>query len=172
MIYADMSSEDLCELQSELLSTQDARWYRRLKIIDLSSTGKTVPQLALMFDLCPATIRDYIQRYNTGGIEALRRSYSPGRPLKIAWTKEQWEELLRRSPAQFSDLNTAAHNWTQELLVEYCQKYLGVEITQASLCLLLKRLGIRWNRGKLKVASPDPLYTVKRECVEALIKKC
>ncbi len=32
--------------------------------------------------------------------------------------------------------------------------------------MLLKRMKIKWNRGKLKVTSPDPLYTVKQERVD------
>ena len=171
MIYVQISNDNRKQLKIQLENTKDARWYRRLKIIDLSSCGKTVPELAERFNLSSTTIRDYIHRYNTGGIFTLQRSYSPGRPPKIKMTKEQWEELLRRSPAQFEALNTAARNWTQELLVEYCQKYLSVEITQSSLCLLFKRLGIKWNRGKLKVTSPDPLYTVKRSRIESLKKK-
>jgi len=171
MIYIKISDDNRKQLQRELGDTKDARWYRRLKIIDLSSCGKTVPELAEMFDLSSATVRDYIHRYDTDGIFTLQRSYSPGRPPKIEMTKEQWEELLRRSPAQFEALNTASRNWTQELLVEYCKKYLETEIAQSSLCLLFKRLGIKWNRGKLKVTSPDPLYTVKRERVETLKKK-
>ena len=86
-------------------------------------------------------------------------------------TKAQWEELLHRSPAGFEKLNTGARNWTQALLVAYCAQYLGVPITQARLCQLFKTMGLTWNRGKLKVTSPDPLYTVKRERVEGLKKK-
>ena len=171
MIYAQVSDDNRKQLQNELADTKDVRWYRRLKIIDLSSVGKTVPQLTEIFDLSSSTVRDYIHRYNSGGIAVLRRSYSPGRPKKIAVEKEQWEELLHRSPAQFEKLNTAARNWTQELLVEYCHKYLSVEITQGRLCQILKTLGIKWNRGKLKVTSPDPLYTVKRKRIETLKKK-
>jgi len=153
MIYAQVSDDNRKQLQNELADTKDVRWYRRLKIIDLSSVGKTVPQLTEIFDLSSSTVRDYIHRYNSGGIAVLRRSYSPGRP------------------AQFEKLNTAARNWTQELLVEYCHKYLSVEITQGRLCQILKTLGIKWNRGKLKVTSPDPLYTVKRKRIETLKKK-
>jgi hypothetical protein len=86
-------------------------------------------------------------------------------------TKAEWEELLHRSPCQFEKLNTGARNWSQKLLVQYCSQYLGVQITQSAISGILKRLDIRWNRGKLRVTSPDPLYTVKRERIETLKKK-
>jgi transposase len=171
MIFAKVINEGLEVLKKELKSTKDAKWYRRLQIVQLSSQKRTVPQLAMDFDLCEATVRDYIRRYNESGFEALKRGNSNGRPTKINMTKAEWEELLHRSPCQFEKLNTGARNWTQKLLVQYCSVYLDVQITQSAISGILKRLGIKWNRGKLKVTSPDPLYTVKRERIETLKKK-
>jgi transposase len=171
MIYAQVNDEGLKLLEKELKSTEDVKWYRRLKIIQLSSQGETVPQLAQSFDVCQATVRDYIKRYNSGGLDALKRGNSNGRPPKTQLTKSEWEELLHQSPCQFEKLNTGARNWTQDMLSVYCHEYLGVKIGATAICMLLKRMGISWNRGKLKVTSPDPQYTVKRERVQTLKKR-
>ena len=171
MIYAQISDEGLKFLEKELKATEDVKWYKRLKVIQLSSQGETVPQLAKSFDVCQATVRAYIKRYNSGGLERLKPDKSNGRPPTTQLTKAEWEELLHQSPCQFEKLNTGARNWTQDMLSEYCHEYLGVDIGASAICMLLKRMGIRWNRGKLKVTSPDPQYTVKRERVEALKKK-
>ena len=117
MIFAKVIGEGLQFLKKELKSTKDAKWYRRLKIVQLSSQKKAVPQLAKDFDLCEATVRDYIRRYNEGGFEALKRGASNGRPTKIDMTKEQWEGLLHRSPCQFEKLNTGDMSEVLALLV-------------------------------------------------------
>ena len=171
MIYAQVSDEGLNLLEKELKSTEDAKWYKRLKIIHLSSQGEKVPQLAKEFDVCQATVRDYIKRYNNGGLETLKRKNSNGRPPKTQLTKAEWEELLHQSPCQFEKLNTGARNWTYQMLSEYCHEYLGVKMGQSGIGMLMQRMDISWNRGKLKVTSPDPDYTVKRERVETLKKK-
>ncbi len=171
MIYAEVNDERLKLLEEELKSTKDAQWYRRLKIIQLSSQGEKVPQLARQFDVCQATVRDYIKRYNKGGLDTLKRGNSNGRPPKTQLTKAEWKELLHQSPYQFQKLNTGARNWTYKMLSEYCHEYLDVQIGQSGIGMLMKRMDIRWNRGKLKVTSPDPQYTVKRERVETLKKK-
>jgi len=137
----------------------------------LSSQREKVRQLAKQFDVCQATVRDYIKRYNNGGLETLKPDKSSGRPSTTQLTKAEWEELLHRSPRQFEKLNTVSRNWTQDMLSQYCYQYLGVKIGASAICMLLKRMDIRWNRGKLKVTSPDPEYTVKRERVETLKKK-
>jgi len=171
MIYAEVNDESLKLLEKELKSTKDVKWYRRLKIIQLSSQGETVPQLSNRLDVCEATVRDYIKRYNNGGLTALKPGKSSGRPPTTHLTKAQWEELLHRSPCQFEKLDTGTRNWTHDMLSQYCHEYLGVKIGSTAICMLLKRMGIRWNRGKLKVTSPDPQYTVKRERVQTLKKK-
>jgi transposase len=171
MIYAKIGENDLLFMEKEMNLTTDASWYRRLKIIHLSSQHrKTAPELASLFDLCQATIRSYIHAYNTDGLDGLKRKFSPGCPAQTDLTKAEWEELLKQSPSQFDKLNTAARNWTQSLLVKYCAAYLNVNITQGGISSLFKRLGVRWNRGKLKVTSPDPLYMVKRERIDTLKK--
>lgn len=168
MIYA--KANDYETLEKELEKAENIDWYKRLKIIQLSSQGVSVPQLAQTFDVCQATVRDYIERYNNGGIANLKREYSNGRPSLIKLTKAQWEELLHQSPCQFEKLNTGARNWTQKLLVDYCSQYLDIKLTRSAISIMLKNIGIPWNRGKLKVTSPDPLYTLKRERVDELKK--
>ena len=171
MIYAQVTDEGLKLLEKELKSTKNIEWYKRLKIIQLSSQGAKVQQLAEQFDVCEATVRAYIKRYERNGLETLKRDNSNGRPPKTQLTRAEWEELLHRSPCQFEALNTGARNWTHKMLSQYCYEYLGVQIGQSAIGMLLKRMDMRWNRGKLKVTSPDPEYTVKRERVERLKKK-
>ena len=171
MLYANVSPEDAERLQHELKQTTDATWYQRLKIIQYSSQGKSVPELDGLFERCPATIREYIKKYNTGGIEGLNAASHDGASPKIPLSKAEWEELLRRNPSQFDQLNTGARNWSQELLVDYFRLYYQVTVDQSTISKTMKRLGLRWNRGALKVTSPDPLYTVKRQRIDEVKKK-
>jgi transposase len=170
MLFAKVSAQDKETLLEELKQASESKWYRRLKIMHLSSQRMPVPKLATLFDRCKATVRNYVKRDNAGGIDGLKRQSSDGAPSKIPLNKAEWEELLHRSPSQFERLQTGARNWTQELLGEYVHQYAGVSVAQCTISACIKRHGIRWNRGKLKVTSPDPLYPVKRERIETLKK--
>lgn len=46
MLLAQMTEQGQEELKSAISAAQDAKWYRRLKIIDLSVQGHHVPELA------------------------------------------------------------------------------------------------------------------------------
>jgi transposase len=171
MLYAHVSPQQSDELLDAIRRSSDRNWYRRLKIIHLSSQGKSVPELATLFDLCHATVRDYITRYNAGGLDGLKRQSSDGAPSKIPFSKADWEELLRQSPSQFDRLQTGARNWTQELVQAYLLAYHQVSVPQQTISATIKRKKVSWNRGKLKVTSPDPLYTVKRDQMNEFKKK-
>ena len=92
LIIAIIQPEELPGVKEELLKeikqTTDAKWYRRLKIIQLSAENMSVPNLATLFDLCTATVRDYIKRYNAEGFAGLQRRSSDGAPPKIPLTKD------------------------------------------------------------------------------------
>lgn len=171
MLYAHISPKESERIVKALKQSQSVRWYQRLHIIQLSSKGKSVTELSDLFGRGTATIRDYIKRYNQNGIEGLQRQSSSGAPPQIPLTRAQWEELLHQSPSQWVRLETAARNWNQELLVTYLHRYHGIMVTRQAVAAHLKRHGIRWNRSRLKVTSPDPLYTIKRNHLDTLKKK-
>ena len=171
MLYAEVNAEAPEQLREELKQATKAKWYRRLKIIQLSSQGMSVPTLVTLFELCAATIRDYITRYNAGGLKGLKPDVSDGAPVQIPLTKAEWEDLLHQSPAQFDKLKTAARNWSQNLLVAYLAAYHEVSVTRQAVSAVLKRHDVRLNRGKLTVTSPDPLYRVKRCRLDEFKKK-
>ena len=84
MIFAQPQFEGaVSQLAAEIKNADSTRWYRRLKMVQLSMAGKPVGQLATEFDVCQATVRSYIKAYNSGGIDALRPQTASGRPPKI-----------------------------------------------------------------------------------------
>jgi len=148
MLFAKVNNAAKKELKQALRNADQTKWYQRLKVIDLSGQGQTVPELAKLFDLKQATVRSYIKRYNADGLSGLRPNYGPGRPAKISLDKEQLEELLSRSPSQFEQLNTGARNWNQGLMQQYLQRYHQIELSQGAISGTFRRLGISWNRAK------------------------
>jgi transposase len=168
MIYAKVDAQEQEALQAEMTTTKNVKWYRRLKVIDLSGQGYSVPELAQLFDLAAGTIRRYIHGFNEAGLAGLQPGYGQGRRLALTWSKAQWLDLLAQSPADLAQLNTAAQNWTQALLRQYLATYHQVQVTQTTISKTLRRVGIRWRRAKRRVHSPDPLYVVKRQRVADL----
>jgi len=164
MIYAIISSEEAQKRLNEAIEeAKNVKWYIRLKIIALSATNQTVQELSQTFDICEVTIRNYIHDYNKGGLEQLVPDKPTGRPPKIGkWTKQQWDEVLEQTPNQYDKLNTQSRQWTLKHLQRYVKEYHGIDVCLSSVYNSLLKTGRRTGRSKLRVGSPDPMYTVKR----------
>jgi transposase len=170
MIYAQPQEEHaISELKAQLKGAKDAKWYRRLKIIQLSMSGIKVKKLSHQFDLCSKTVRKYIKAYNQGGIDQLRAKKSTGRPPKVGHlSRDDWSEILNRTPNQYERLETDSRQWTLELLVLYSKEYLSQDVCLDTISKALRRCKYRTGRSKLRVGSPDPDYVLKRERIEKL----
>ena len=59
MIYVNIDKEGQKELKAELKTTQNVKWYRRLKALDLSADGYSAPKIAEVLDLHGTTIRGH-----------------------------------------------------------------------------------------------------------------
>ena len=158
MIYANIKNEEEHKrLDDALKASRNKNWYRRLKIIALSAAKHTVKQLSDMFDLCEATIRNYIHSCNQGGLDKLKPGKPSGRPPKIPhWTKKDWDKVLEQTPNQYEKLNTQSRQWTLERLRLYLKEYHQIDVSISNIYRSLRRTGRRTGRGKLRVGSPDP----------------
>jgi len=170
MIFAIPHKDNaISELQFEIKTADNVKWYRRLKIIQLSMADVTVPQLSEQFDVCKATVRKYIQAYNRGGLDQLRPQKAPGRPPKVGHlSRDDWSDILHQTPNQYEKLETDSRQWTLALLVRYAKEYLGEEVCLDTISKALRRCQYRTGRSKLRIASPDADYVVKRERVAEL----
>jgi len=84
MIFAKVETEAAKkELQEALKSAQKSYFYRRLLIIQLSSEGKSIPELASLFLLTEATVRQYIHDYNNGGLVKIIPKKKPGSNVNL-----------------------------------------------------------------------------------------
>lgn len=150
MLYAKVDQVGRKSLNQALKTVQNAKWYRRLKVIDLSAKGQTVAEIATIFDLRDNTVRIYINRYDQGGLEGLKPNYGQGRNQTITLSKDELSAILERSPSQFEKLNTGARNWNQALMKQYLWAYHQIDVSQSAISAKFKQLGIPWNRAKKK----------------------
>ncbi|MCP4457539.1 MAG: helix-turn-helix domain-containing protein [Cytophagales bacterium] len=94
MLYAKVNETARETLNQTIKTAQNAKWYRRLKVIDLSAKGQKVSDIAAIFDLSDNTVRDYINRYNQGALDGLKPNYGQGRNKTITLNKDELSEVL------------------------------------------------------------------------------
>ncbi len=147
------------------LRSKDAFTLRRSQILLASSRGEHVPQIALNLGCGQQTVRDAIHDFNERGLEALTPGSSRPKRTRAAFDEQSAEavrEMLHRSPREFGrdsslwTLEMAAQVSFEEGLIE---RRVSGETIRATLARLL---GVRWQRAKRWITSPDPLYERKK----------
>lgn len=146
------------------LRSSDAFVLRRSQILLASSRGERPPQIAKNLGCGSQTVRNAIHAFNERGLGALRPGSSRPKEVHAAFDEEGVEvlrELLHRSPREFGKQTNL---WTLEDAAEisFEQGLTLRRVTGETIRATLKRLGVRWERAKRWIESPDPEYARKK----------
>jgi transposase len=151
------------------LRSADAFTLRRCQIVLASVRGEHAAAIARGLGCSDQGVRDAIRAFNARGLAALaRRSSRPATtyPAFDAAGAERLRELLHRSPREFGKETGL---WTLPLAAEVsCAEGLTAgPVTGETVRATLARLGVRWQRAKRWIASPDPAYRRKKASATA-----
>lgn len=92
----EFSSDDLHRLAA---ASKDAGYSRRLQSISLVMQGWSRAKAAAFADVDRQTLRDWVERYNDGGPDALKTLTSPGRRRRLTPRQaEEFGELVKGGP--------------------------------------------------------------------------
>jgi transposase len=153
------------ESLEEGLRSPDAFVLRRCQILLASSRGENAYRIARSLGCDPQTARNAIHEFDGGGLEAaLGRGSSRPHTVHAAFDSESAErlkEILRRDPREFGKPTSL---WTLDLAAQVsCEEGLTERrVSGETIRATLARLGIRWQRAKRWIESPDPEYGRKK----------
>lgn len=160
----ELSKEERKRLESGLRS-KDAFILRRSQMLLASSRADEVPQIATNLGCSQQTVRNAIHDFNARGLDALIAKSSRPRRIHAAFDEQSAEalrELLHRSPREFGRESSL---WTLEMAAEVAfeEGLTNGQVSGETIRATLSRLlGVRWQRAKRWITSPDPLYERKK----------
>lgn len=150
-------------LEAGLRST-DAFVLRRCQILLASARGETVPAIARALACNQQTVRNALHAFVSRGVAALAAGSSRAHTIHVAFDREHAEglrALLHHSPRRFGKPTSL---WTLELAAEvsFAQGLTPQRVSGETIRATLARLGLRWQRAKHWLTSPDPAYARKK----------
>jgi transposase len=151
------------------LRSSDASVLRRCQILVASARGQTARRIADSLGCSDQWVRTVIHAFNADGPGSLEPSSRRPHTIHVAFDTaagEQLHELLHRSPREFGKPTSI---WTLALVAEVCAEQ-GITTDQVShetIRQTLLRFGIRWQRAKHWIQSPDPAYAQKNAAATA-----
>jgi len=147
------------------LHSKDVYVLRRCQILLASAREEWVPRIAATLGCTDQTVRNVIREFGWGGLDAcLTRGSS--RPHTIhakvdAAATERIRALLHESPRTFGKPTGV---WTLDLVAEvsFAEGITAERVSDETIRQAIGRLGVRWQRAKQWITSPDPEYARKK----------
>ena len=146
------------------LRSSDAFVLRRCQILLASSRGERAPRIAENLGCGSQTARNAIHEFNERGLGALRAGSSRPREVHAAFDASEAESLLRMLHHRPSEFGKEGTFWTLAMAsdVSFEQGITERRVSGETIRATLSRLGVRWQRAKRWMESPDPAYTRKK----------
>ena len=142
----------------------DAFVLRRCQILLASARGERAPAIARQLGCDDQTVREAIHAFNTMGVAALHPGSRRAKTIHVAFDAARADQLravLHQSPRTFGKPTGV---WTLELAAEvsFEQGLTATRVSGETIRATLQRLGVRWQRAKRWITSPDPAYARKQ----------
>ena len=149
--------------------TDDVVRYRRARILFLSEAGWKCPAIAVALGLHVETVRDVIQAFNEGGIDAITpQPRSGGRPPRHPpEVAEAAQDLVSQRPSP----EEGRASWTLDCLAKaIANRFESIEhVSREAVRRLLAARGIVYRRTKYWLISPDPRYGLHKRQRDRLL---
>ncbi len=146
------------------LRSKDAFVLRRCQILLASARGERAPRIAENLGCGSQTARNAIHDFNDRGLGALQAGSSRPKEVHAAFDADEAESLrqmLHHRPSEFGKQSTF---WTLAMAAEvsFEEGITERRVTGETIRATLARLGVRWERAKRWMESPDPEYARKK----------
>jgi transposase len=158
-ICQDLSAADLRTLACK---EGDARVSRRLLAIAMALDGISREEAARQAGMDRQTLRDWVTRYNAGGVDGLRDRERPGRPALLApGLEEELRQLIETGP-----------DFERDGVVEYRVKHIR-DLALRHFGADYSRTGMqgKLHRMKLSYLKPRPIHPKTDPTAQEAFKK-
>ena len=133
---------------------------RRARIVMHALEGLKAPEICARMDLCGATVRHWLKRFNARGLQGLEGDVRTGRPP--TYSAEGRSAVIDAALTRPADLGLPFASWTLDRLVAHLTGR-GIGMRRSRIGEILIREGLRWRHEETWFgARVDPDFAQKR----------
>ena len=133
---------------------------RRAQIVMHALEGLKAPEISARMELCGATVRHWLKRFNARGLEGLEEDVRSGRPP--TYSAEQRSAVINAALSRPAELGLPFACWTLDRLVAYLSEQ-GIAMRRSRLSEIFIQEGLKWRREETWFGERvDPDFARKR----------
>jgi transposase len=137
---------DLLVIKSQLRKDEKFSQGVRLHAVYQVCKGQLPEEVAKIYNTSAKSINNWVHKYNSGGVEALKSSHRPGRRCRLS--SEQKADLLKVIQTTPSDYGYNSSTWTGPLVIDYIKKKYDIEYKRAQIYNIFRCLGFSYQKSK------------------------
>ena len=146
----------LIRLSKEAEKDGAYRVAKRLRAVVLNSEGHTRRELANILQAPRSKVSEWLQRYQTDGVNGLLEGYRSGRPAELSEKqRQQLEDILDSGPVAYG-LDTGI--WTSPMIAWVIEEEFGVQYHPGHVRKLLHAWGFSVQRPRRVLARADDAF--------------
>ncbi len=140
--------------------TLGAGLVRRAQIVQHAVDGLSAPEIAAKMDLCGATVRFWLKRFNARGLAGLEKDMRSGRPT--TYSPEERSAVITAALSRPAELGLPFASWTLDRLVAHLSEQ-GIGMKRSRISEVLLAEGLKWRQEESWFgARVDPEFAQKR----------
>jgi transposase len=134
----------ILNIQNELSSNADAKYFHRLDLVLLAVNGMPVKEIAALYNESPTTISYWTKKAVEKGVKSLKEGFHTGRKPRLNEKQlEQLESDLCKSPENFGyDMVT----WDGIVLSKHISDHYNVNLQVRQCQRIIRKLGFTLQR--------------------------
>ena len=134
---------------------------RRAQIVLHALDGLKAPEITARMDLCGATVRHWLKRFNARGLDGLKEDVRSGRPP--TYSAEQRSAVINAALTRPADLGLPFACWTLDRLVAYLGEHKGIAMRRSRMGEIFIQEGLKWRHEETWFGERvDPDFAQKR----------
>src|SRR5687767_2467868 len=140
--------------------TLGAGLVRRARIVLHALEGLKAPEISARMELCGATVRHWLKRFNARGLPILEEDVRSGRPP--TYSAEQRSAVIDTALTPPADLGLPFAAWTLDRLVAHLAER-GIAMRRSRISEIFLQEGLKWRHEETWFGERvDPEFTRKR----------
>jgi transposase len=140
--------------------TAGAGLVRRARIVMHALEGLKAPEIGARMDLCGATVRHWLKRFNARGLQGLEEDVRTGRPP--TYSAEQRSAVIDTALTPPADLGLPFASWTLDRLVAHLAER-GIAMRRSRTSEIFIQEGLKWRHEETWFGERvDPEFARKR----------
>jgi transposase len=158
-----LTADERATLETGLRSSS-ALTVRRCQMLLASAEGQPTTNIARHLRCTDQSVRNAIHAFHQRGAAALQPQSSRPHTLSVIFDTGACESLRMLLPQSPRTFGKPTSRWTLALAAEvsFAQGLTPRLVSDETIRLALRRLGVAWKRAKHWMTSPDPAYTRKK----------